>query len=160
MGRSLNVLFVCTGNTCRSVLAQALLKKTLEEIPGIQANVLSAGVAAVRGLAASEEALKVLHSYGVDFSEHRSSPLTPELVEQAHYIFAMTHSQKNYLLDSYPEAKEKIWLLKEYAGGGEGAVSDPFGRGMAAYCQAAAEIEKALQEIAAKWGSLREKEEK
>lgn len=162
MSRPLNILFVCTGNTCRSVLAQAFMKKIMEQVSGknTEVNVFSAGVAAVAGLAASEEALKVLHTHGIDCSEHRSSPVTPELVKKAHYIFTMTPGQKQYLLDSYPGARGKVWLLKEYAGGGEAAVSDPFGRGIAAYRQAAAEIGEALQKIVIKWGRLREKEEK
>jgi protein-tyrosine-phosphatase len=162
MDHPLNILFVCTGNTCRSVLAHAFMKKILEEASGknIQVNVFSAGVAAAAGLVASGEALKVLSNHGIDFSEHRSSPVTPELVEQAHYIFTMTPDQKNHLLDSYPGAGEKIWLLKEYAGGREETVSDPFGRGIAAYRQAAAEIGEALQEIVAKWERLRGKKEK
>ena len=162
MGRKVNVLFVCTGNTCRSVLAKAFLEGIVQNVSGknIQVNVFSAGVAAVDGLTASREALQVLQGYGIDFREHRSSRITPELVEKAHYIFTMTYSQKDYLLKSYPGTQGKIWLLSEYAGGHGRDVSDPFGRGIDAYRQAAAEIREALHAIIALWDSLEWKGEK
>lgn len=162
MGRTLNVLFVCTGNTCRSVLAQAFLERIWEEVSGEnrQVNVFSAGVAPAEGLGASEEALAVLRSYGIDFCGHRSSRVTPELVQQAHYIFTMTRGQRDYLLNCFPEVKEKVWLLKEYAGDSSEEISDPFGGGLAAYRQAAAEIREALKKIVTRWSASPEKEEK
>ncbi|NMB34997.1 MAG: low molecular weight protein arginine phosphatase [Firmicutes bacterium] len=155
MGRTLNVLFVCTGNTCRSVLAQAFLEEMGREFveKGRPVEVSSAGVSTIDGLLASEDALSVLQGYGIDFSKHRSSRVTPELVQQAHYIFAMTHGQKDYLLHHFPEAEEKLWLLNEYAEGSSKEISDPYGEGQAAYRRIADEIREALAKIVARWDS-------
>lgn len=159
MGGTVNVLFVCTGNTCRSVLAQAFLKEIGETLAGenrfIEA--FSAGVSTIKGLKASDEALDVLHNYGIDFRGHRSSRVTPELVQQAHYIFTMTHGQKDLLLKNFPAAEGKVWLLKEYADGNSAEISDPFGEGQAAYRQAAAEIREAINRIVTRWGTSRGK---
>ncbi len=162
MNRKLNVLFVCTGNTCRSVLAKAFLEEMWETVSkeDKQVEVLSAGVSTIKGLRASEEALLVLRSYGIDFSGHRSNKITPDLVGQAQYIFTMTHGQKDYLLKHYPEAEEKVWLLKEYADGSSAEISDPFEEGLTAYRKAAVEIREALDKIVKRWDPIAGNDEK
>jgi protein-tyrosine phosphatase len=100
------ILFVCTGNTCRSPLAEALCKKLLaerhacrpDELPGRGFQVLSAGLAAMMGAAATPEAALAARECGADLSNHCSQPLTPELLARADYLFAMTHSHLSALL--------------------------------------------------------------
>ena len=92
------VVFVCTGNTCRSPLAEALCKARLAERLGCTAadlpergfHILSAGVAAMAGGPAADEAVEVARVYGADLTTHRSRPLTPDLAAQADYLVAMT----------------------------------------------------------------------
>jgi tRNA threonylcarbamoyl adenosine modification protein (Sua5/YciO/YrdC/YwlC family) len=92
------ILFVCTGNTCRSPLAEALCKARLAERLGCTAadlpergfHILSAGVAAMAGGPAADEAVEVARVYGADLTTHRSRPLTPDLAAQADYLVAMT----------------------------------------------------------------------
>jgi protein-tyrosine phosphatase len=104
------VVFVCTGNTCRSPLAEALFKKRLadrldcsvDQLPGRGFQVMSAGVAAGAGGLAAAEAVQVARDYGADLSNHRSRFLTPELAARADYLIAMTQGHLHSLLDYYP----------------------------------------------------------
>ncbi len=92
------VVFVCTGNTCRSPLAEVLCKTRLAERIGCAAaelpergfHIVSAGLFAFSGGPAAEEAVEVAHAYGADLASHRSQPLTPELAARADYLVAMT----------------------------------------------------------------------
>jgi protein-tyrosine phosphatase len=94
------LVFVCTGNTCRSPLAEALLKKRLadrlgcgpDDLPGRGYHVLSAGLAAAPGAPAADAAQEVARTYGADLAGHNSRPLSAELAAQADYLIGMTHS--------------------------------------------------------------------
>ncbi len=150
MGKRLVFLFVCSGNTCRSVIAEGLFGKAWKESGGaeIPAVVCSAGTETIDGLAASGEALQVLFDEGVDLSQHRSRIITGALIEEADYIFTMTHKQKETLLLRFPPARGKVWLLAEFAGFGlQGDISDPFGRGLRQYRRTAREIGQAVEKI-------------
>jgi protein-tyrosine-phosphatase len=145
-----NILFVCTGNTCRSVIAHGLFIKIWKQITGDMSNpqVFSAGVGAVDGMRASSEALEILRDEGIDFSRHRSMVLTREMVNRADRIFTMTSAQKNFILANFPEAEGKVWLIHEYAFGSDtGDICDPYGQGIDIYRLAADEIQNALRNI-------------
>ena len=123
-----NILFVCTGNTCRSPMAQALARAELDRRGWKHVQVASAGTAADPGFAASGHAVTVLARRGVDINTHLSQPLTPELVEWADVILAMSPSHLDAVANAGGE--EKVALLTEFAAGVEGAgsaVRDPFG---------------------------------
>ncbi|SFS34657.1 low molecular weight protein arginine phosphatase [Marininema halotolerans] len=110
------VLFVCTGNTCRSPMAAAMFEKMAEEA-GYDVNVRSAGVSAFPGGTASEHAIKVLRGRGIDGTLHRSSPLTREWVEWADHIFTMTRDHRRMVVYTFPEAADKADTLKGYVQG-------------------------------------------
>lgn len=111
------VLFVCTGNTCRSSMAAALAKAMLK---GEQVEVLSAGTSAEDGFPASTEAIRVMAEEGIDLHGHRTRRLSREMAEKADLILTMTLLQKEQVLRLVPEAQGKVFTLKEYALGGAG----------------------------------------
>src|SRR2546430_16016254 len=121
-----HVLFVCTGNICRSPLAAALLERALRE-RGLEVTVASAGTGAWDGAPASEGAYLVGLERGLDLSGHRARLLTRELVEKAHLILTMARHHRARV-DELGGAG-RAFVLGEYAGRGGGAAdgSDPFG---------------------------------
>lgn len=135
------VLLVCTGNICRSPLAEALLVRTLKEraIEGV--NVTSAGTGAWDGAPASEGAYLVGLERGLDLSGHRARLLTRELVDQADLILTMARHHRARVDELGGEGR--VFVLGEYAGvGGDGAeVSDPFGGDLDVYRATCVELE-------------------
>ena len=107
-------LFVCTGNTCRSPMAEAILRKILSDQGAQMVSTGSAGIAAVSGIPASFGAVSVLRKHGYDLMSHRSQPVTRRLMERSHLLLAMAADHYDYLIDAYPRHREKIHLLKKF----------------------------------------------
>jgi len=146
---SLMILFVCTGNTCRSPMAEALCRKMLADRLGCQIHqledrgllVLSAGVSAASGGRASPEALRVVAGRGLDLSQHETQPLTDSLVRQADVIFAMTHSHRQTILTQWPGSFGRVRLLS--ASGND--IVDPMGGPVERYQRCAEQIHNELK---------------
>lgn len=117
----MNVLLVCTGNTCRSPMAAVILISLGAE-RGVR--VLSAGTDASHGVPASAEAQRVAEHHGLSLGAHRSTPLAPELVEWADHVLVMEGYHKRVV--ERMGAAEKVTLLSEYGGDG-GDIADPIG---------------------------------
>lgn len=108
-----NILFVCTGNSCRSVMAEGLLKK-LAKAKGLHLKVSSAGVAAMDGYPATQETVDVMKKEeGVDMSGHQSRRLTLLMVEEADKIFVMETLHKDWVLRMAPASENKVFLLAD-----------------------------------------------
>src|SRR5256885_5970449 len=135
-----HVLFVCTGNICRSPLAAALLERALKE-RGLDVNVTSAGTGAWDGAPASEGAYLVGLERGLDLSAHRARLLTRELVEEADLILTMARHHRARVDELGGESH--VFVLGEYAGreGDAAEVSDPFGGDLEVYRDTCVELE-------------------
>ena|SRR3989338_3862688 len=112
-----NILFVCTGNSCRSVMAEALFRKVTTHRPD-DFSIHSAGISALDGYQATRETFEVMAAYGADISDHRSQHLTEEMVRDSDKIFVMERLHKDWILRLVPEAEPKVQLLSEFASKG------------------------------------------
>lgn len=141
----MNILFVCTGNTCRSAMAAALMAKIAED-NDMDVFVESAGIYATDGEMASENAILAMKKYNVDLSNHRSKSITEDLINESDLILTMTMAHKQML---EAVAGDKIYTLAEYAGY-EYDVLDPYGGDAEEYEETAEEIYDMLVEVAEK----------
>lgn len=132
-GTTYNLLFVCTGNTCRSPMAEAIARRMLEERGWHHVAVGSAGIAAADNAPASAEAVEVAREHNLDLLQHQARGLTPERVAWADMILTMSpsHAQAVEALGgegkTYPVTE---WVDSGFRGQ---AVADPFGGDVAAY---------------------------
>src|SRR5688572_10669417 len=142
------VLFVCTGNICRSPMAEGLFRHGTKGRNEFR--VLSAGVGAVDGLAPSEYAVRALRELGIDITHQRSRMLTGDLVQRADYIFGMTHSHVDAIMLLYPQAAEKTFLLREFddtLDSFENDIPDPIGGSYDVYLNCRDQIEQGIASL-------------
>jgi len=153
------VLFVCTGNTCRSPMAEGIFKKMLKKrtVDDNKCNIISAGISALPEMSPTYEAISAASEQGVDISQYKTLQLQEDLVKKADLILVMSHIHKDYILRKFPFAQNKVLLLKKYARKGElkntqsrgenYEIVDPIGKPINIYRDVAMELRTNLEKI-------------
>jgi len=124
------ILFVCSGNLCRSFMAERICRKLSRQADGPHVQTSSAGLLDLGGAGADPNAVAILREKGVEASRHRSRVLTPEMVAEADLVLVMEEAQRDEVLKRKPGADDKVRLLKSFSVQGSGAgldIRDPYG---------------------------------
>ena len=140
------IVMVCTGNLCRSPMAEYLLRRRLP--PDSVWSVASAGTSAAAGLPASEGAQRAMAEIGTDLRRHRSQPLTDLLVQEADVLLTMTAEQRDSVLLRFPEAAGRVYLLKGLGTDPyPGNIDDPIGMNLDAYRRVRDDIDSLMPDV-------------
>lgn len=145
-----HVLFVCTGNSCRSVMAEYLLRKMLKDRKDVE--IASAGTGVYFGTGASQEAINVLREKGCDAIEHMSQPVTNMLLKKSDLIFVMTRAHRSQVLERVPGVEKRVYLVGEFASRPvrherDLDIADPIGRSHGEYQECLSSIQDCLERI-------------
>ena len=143
------ILFICTGNSCRSVMAKAYLEKILKEQKRSDVLVLSAGIMLLGGGLATEPTREVLRREGLDVSAHRSQKVTQEMLKKSDLILVMEKMHEERILSLEPGVKNRLFLLKEFAkiSADDLNIADPIGKPIEFYEKTLEIIKEAVERI-------------
>ena len=145
----MNILFVCTGNTCRSPMAEAYCRHLCQDRGAAGIDTQSAGIAAADGAPVSPLVRAALAEEGVDLGYTVSQPVSSTLIDWADLVITMTRSHTNRIHVRYPQARGKTHALLSYVDS-EADVSDPFGGDLEEYVASLAAMKPALARLAAR----------
>ncbi len=148
----MNIMFICTGNICRSAMAHAMLEKKIKEI-NKDIEVYSCGIFAENGDVSTNEAVQTMKEYDIDLKKHKATNIQNSNIKDMDIILCATTAHKNNVINMYPELKEKIFTMKEYAGydNNDLDIKDPWGYGIDVYKRCSKEIEECINKYIKKW---------
>lgn len=132
----MNILFACTGNTCRSPMAQCLMDNLAKQ-HNLRISTDSAGISPWPGQPASSGASSAMKTMGVSLKNHQAKPITDDLMNWADLIVCMTMGHKNYLSAKWPELQEKIITFPE-------PIQDPYGQSDHVYLRCAQQLDRLI----------------
>ena len=139
----MNILFVCTGNTCRSPMAQGIFGAKNTDVYYDSAAIMQGGATA------SENAALAMSEMGIDITNHVSKQVDTDLIKWADLILTMTTGHKQILVQVFGDAINKIFTLREYTGDG-GDIADPYGQDLDVYRRCAQQIEQEIDKVVKK----------
>ncbi len=145
----MKIMFICTGNICRSAMAHAMLKQKAKE-KNKKIDVYSCGVFARNGEKSTEEAIQVLKTiYNIDLTQHRATYIEDSQIKQMDVILCATTAHKKNVLNMYPQLEGKVFTMKEYANYPKNNqdIKDPWGCSYEIYEKCAKEINECLDKI-------------
>lgn len=149
----MKIMFICTGNICRSAMAEGMMKKLVKE-ENIDAEIFSCGIYAETGDYATYNAIEAVKDYEVDITSHRATNIRVSKIKEMDLILCATVSHKQSVLYLYPELKEKVYTMKEYADickdGQDLDIKDPWGYDLNVYNHCASEIKECLDKTVEK----------
>jgi protein-tyrosine phosphatase len=148
MDDSFHLLFVCTGNICRSPMAEGLIKVLLPAGSGRHIIIRSAGTHAADGLPAEPGAVRAAREHGADIGGHRSRAIDGSLIASANLILVMERQQVRFIQSTATVARDALRLLGEFAGGeGTPEIPDPYGGSLTVYRHCAQMIRGCLDGV-------------
>ena len=146
----MKIMFICTGNICRSAMAEGMMKKLAKD-NNLDLDICSCGIYAEDGEYATYNAIEAAKYYDVNIEKHRATNIRRSRIKEMDIILCATESHKQSVLHMYPELKEKVFTMKEYAkldnNGQDMDIKDPWGYAMNVYQNCARKIEECNEKI-------------
>lgn len=150
----MKIMFVCTGNTCRSAMAHGLAMKIVKE-KQLDIEIYSAGIYAVKGEHASYNSVAIMKEYDVDIVTHTATPIEESKINEMDLVLCATKKHKMQVVSKYPELSDRTYTIKEYAGYNKEStnidIQDPWGYDLNMYRICAAEISYCVDKIVEKF---------
>lgn len=145
----MKIMFICTGNICRSAMAHWLMKKKLQEIGRKDIEIHSCGVFAENGDGSTYNAIETMKEYNVDLSKHRATNIKNSKIEEMDLILCATKSHKYSVIQMYPQLQDKVYTMKEYIEPQkkDTDIQDPWGYDIETYRFCASEIDRCLDKL-------------
>lgn len=146
----MKIMFVCTGNTCRSAMAEGLAKKVAKE-KNFNMEIYSSGIFALRGEHASYNSVAIMKEYDVDIVMHTATPIEESKIKEMDLVLCATKNHKMQVIAKYPDLQDKTYTFKEYAdidkNGTDMDIQDPWGYDLNTFRMCAAEISYCVDKI-------------